>query len=447
MNRRMKKLLALAFCVVSGMQASAQENRSGLIILQQGEEFNVVSQEDAALPLKEIANAHRSSSYGGPRMYLQTEATFLAREYNSTANSQFSLLSSAEFIPGGTYANFVQGADPRLVGLNWINIPAPAVSAVLNPGNTAIDGMAAAPRLTWGLVGEKGWGIQGRYWQMENSVASLGSLVNINQADPAVWRTGALSFGGVAEQFEAKTIDLELTRDIAMGRFVGAATFGARYAETDSSRNTAVDGALRTGTPGITVSGDALQNSFHTADYDFLSQQGVNFEGTGPTFSLSTLCPITKTLSLFTSGRGSVLFGTSSSVAAVEGQMSSLFDDDYVVSRAVAASNDPLYIAELQCGLEWSVPTRFLNGRVFARGAFEYQFWRHSALQSQANINRNDLGDYLDDQIILLPLNNAGQPRGQIQSGVGTTQGEATVSSLTPDFDLIGFSFATGFLW
>lgn len=249
------------------------------------------------------------------------------------------------------------------------------------------------------------------------------------------------------EQFQAQTADLELTRDLDIGRLSGVATIGARYAEIRNSRNNNADGSLRTGTPGLTTVDDALLNSFHTADYDFRSLQGLDFSGTGPTFSLSGIRQLNNNFSLFTSARGSVLFGESRNYASVEGQMSSLFHDDFTSNAAEELSTEPMYITELQLGTQWSRQSKLMNGRFFARGAFEYQFWRHSANQSQAAIDANHLGDYGHDHIILRPLNDLGLNRGEIQSGTGTTRGSAAALGLEPDFDMLGFSITAGYVW
>jgi hypothetical protein len=36
---------------------------------------------------------------------------------------------------------------------------------------------------------------------------------------------------------------------------------------------------------------------------------------------------------------------------------------------------------------------------------------------------------------------------GTVHSGIGTTQGSASVLGLDPHFDLIGFGIATGYVW
>lgn len=461
MDNKLIKLLAILGAIGVPVTTMAQQGGDGMVAENPiaenlvseslADEISIINDAENAIvsaPVKPRGQyRYHNTSSGKARLYVQTEATFLSRQYEQ-AESSFNLLNSAEFVPGGNYTNHVVSpADDRLVGLDWINIPVPALTSELETADQTADMMTGSPRISLGVVGSGGWGLQGRYWRIENSVGAFGPLVNLNPADSEAWRRGALSMTADFERFQAQTADLELTRDLDIGRWSGVATIGARYAEIRNTRNNNVDGSLRTGTPGLTTVDDALLNSFHTADYDFTSLQGLDFNGTGPTFSLSGIRPLNNNFSLFTSARGSVLFGESRNYASVDGQMSSLFHDGFSSDMAEQLSTEPLYIAELQLGAQWSRQSRLMNGRFFARGAFEYQFWRHSANQAQAALDPTQLGDYGHDHIILRPLNNLGQPRGEIQSGTGTTRGFASASGLESDFDMLGFSVTAGFVW
>lgn len=91
-------------------------------------------------------------------MYVQTEATFLSRQYDQSGSS-FNLLNSAEFVPGGTYTDHVVSpADDRLVGLDWINIPVPALTSELGSSDQTADMMTGSPRISLGVVGSVGEG-------------------------------------------------------------------------------------------------------------------------------------------------------------------------------------------------------------------------------------------------------------------------------------------------
>jgi hypothetical protein len=384
----------------------------------------------------------RAANYG-PRMYFQTEATFLSRKYDQP-ETEFRLFNTDEIDVDVAY-----DVDGNFESVDW-DVDSTDQTAFLSPGHELADQLTASPRLSLGIVGASGWGIQGRYWRMENSVGNAGSLIDFDtytnenddvaQDELDAWYRGQLSQTSDFERFNVQTIDLEGSKDFSVYAWRGLATFGARYADVNNVRHTTVDGAIRTGTPGYDPGNgnDVMQDTYHTADYDFATLQSMNFHGAGPTFSLTGIRPLTESFSLFTSGRGSVLFGDSRNFARADGQMSSLFDDEEEGDSEVINSTEELFIAELQLGGQWSRPVRFINGHFFARGAFEYQFWRNSTRRAYAVIDGDELDDFNSTHTI---INN------DIESGIGTTQGNGIAYGLEPDFDLIGFSLSTGFVW
>lgn len=406
----------------------------------------------------------RAANYG-PRMYFQTEATFLSRRYDrpetgfALFNTDSATTSFSTVVDDGTVVvdSVAYDDDGNFENIQWF-VDDPTQTASLTPGHELADQLTASPRLSLGIVGANGWGIQGRYWRMENSVGSNGPLIDFdtytNENDTlapdemAAWYAGQLSQTSDFERFNTQTIDLEGSKDFSVYAWRGLATLGARYADVNNVRNSTVDGAIRTGTPGYEggtvgdlpdqVVQDNMNNTFHTADYDFATLQSMNFHGAGPTFSLTGIRPLTESFSLFTSGRGSVLFGDSRNFAQVDGQMSSLFDDDSNNRSNVINSTEELFIAELQLGGQWSRPVRFINGHFFARGAFEYQFWRNSTARAYADLNQDSLSDFSNIHTII---------NDDIQSGIGTTEGDGYAYGLDPNFDLIGFSLSTGFVW
>jgi hypothetical protein len=355
-------------------------------------------------------------------------------------------------------------ATGSILNLDWdVNTIGPASTAELIPDHLPVDQITASPRVLLGIVGPGGWGLQGRYWMMENSVREYGTLVdfdadiNSNPGDMAAWYAGDLNMTSDFERFQTQIADLEMTRDYRLFHWHGMLFAGARYGEFDNVRNTTVNGEIRTGSPGYNHTNvnfpntvyDRLLDTYHSADYDFVTLQGMSFHGVGPTFGVSGLRPITKRLSLFTSGRGSVLFGETQNYASVNGQMSSLFADDEETASQFLQTTDELYVAETQLGLQLSCPARWLNGRFFARGFFEYQFWRNSIDQAFAEIDPADLGDHGSEHAILETEypNGVTTETGTVHSGIGTTQGSASVLGLDPHFDLIGFGIATGYVW
>lgn len=405
----------------------------------------------------------RAANYG-PRMYFQTEATFLSRRYDrpETGFELFNTDSATTSFPTVEDDTVVvvdsvaYDDDGNFENVQWY-VDNTTQTASLTPGHELADQLTASPRLSLGIVGASGWGIQGRYWRMENSVGSNGPLIDfdtytngndtISPDEMAAWYAGQLSQTSDFERFNVQTIDLEGSKDFSFYAWRGLATFGARYADLNNVRHSTVDGAIRTGAPGIEgdlypslplITNDDMNDTYHTADYDFATLQSMNFHGVGPTFSLTGIRPLTESFSLFTSGRGAVLFGDSRNFARVDGQMSSLFDDDSNVDSDVINSTEELFIAELQLGGQWSRPVRFINGHFFARGAFEYQFWRNSTERAYADLNQNSLDDFSNIHTII---------NDDIQSGIGTTEGDGYAYGLEPDFDLIGFSLSTGFVW
>jgi hypothetical protein len=404
----------------------------------------------------------------GPRMYFQTEATFLSRRLDQ-APTEFYLYNASNGV-SGTNSQVDPGsllydnATGSILNLDWdVNTIGPASTAELIPDHLPVDQITASPRVLLGIVGPGGWGVQGRYWMMENSVREYGTLVdfdadiNSNPGDMAAWYAGDLNMTSDFERFQTQIADLEMTRDYRLFHWHGMLFAGARYGEFDNVRNTTVNGEIRTGSPGYNHTNvnfpstvyDRLLDTYHSADYDFVTLQGMSFHGVGPTFGVSGLRPITKRLSLFTSGRGSVLFGETQNYASVNGQMSSLFADDEETASQFLQTTDELYVAETQLGLQLSCPARWLNGRFFARGFFEYQFWRNSIDQAFAEIDPADLGDHGSEHAILETEypNGVTTETGTVHSGIGTTQGSASVLGLDPHFDLIGFGIATGYVW
>ena len=200
-----------------------------------------------------------------------------------------------------------------------------------------------------------------------------------------------------------------------------------------------VDGGLQTGAPGVTAptgSIDNLLNTFHTADYDLGSRQAASFRGTGLTTSLTGMRPFAfnPQFALFTSMRGSVLYGDSVNSAQTYAAMDSFYNSDFASNSETLRSSNELYIAELQLGSQWSRNVNFLNGRVFASAAEEYQFWRNNAAQANAASVAGDLGS-------IRPITDSSGEAG----GIGVTQGDSIAKGLAQEFDMIGASFAASF--
>lgn len=304
-------------------------------------------------------------------LYLGIEAVFLAPQYDGNGAATFGLQDMA-------------GGGGVQIGGN---------------GNSA-DRLTSAPRITLGWIGERGWGVQGRYWKMNNSVSSVDfpSFGAGNQIQP---------LGGI-DAFEAYTIDLELTKQFSRGGWNMFGTLGARYADYDHSHTNSVAGSVSNG-----ISNDAfLLGSF----------QNESFNGTGLTSSIAALRPFKRNpnLALFASARGSTLFGNAGTTAVAASSFGGTFGNANSVNGATDDSDETMFIGEFQTGLQWSRCTTALPGRFFARGAFEYQYWDTS---------------------------NGNATAFATSGTAGSSSGSTYVTGGKQGFDLVGFSVMTGFAW
>lgn len=267
----------------------------------------------------------RSCCYGGCKPYVDIESTFLAPILDGNT------LSASAFDVTTTYAF---------------------------TGNTSgMSYLAAAPRVTLGLGSCCGRGARFRYWQMNSSHFETNSL---NFADPNDF-TGFTSTG----QFRAYTFDLEATREFCCCHKTFLGFFGVRYVGLSQAES---------------LYAQVLTQPFP----DLLTAHGVSqsqFYGTGLTWGLQCVEPICckcwGELDFFAAGRGSAIFGSSSAAVASSAQIGGAGAVAVSNNQANADQQNTLMIGELQTGLQW---TRYVCGpccvqRVFARFAFEYQYW------------------------------------------------------------------------
>lgn len=437
---------------------------------------------------------YRGPGGPGPATYFFTEATFFQRNYD-VMQGQYGLQNSAPSLntpPGtlptsgfynsvsGTNISFNSTYDPY--AYSWGVDPAQTVNSISSPYSSA-NQFTGAPRLTLGHVFGNGWGVQGRYWTMENAVGYDG----LNPSTPAV----AGNFNGVlgrtegSQQFAAQTIDLEATRDLSIGRWWGLGTIGARYAEFTDYRSDSALGRIRTGADPTNTTGQVPDiGMYSNAMYSFGNSYGSEMYGTGLTFSLQGLRPIADSdFAIYTLARGSTLWGETRSFATSDVAYDSFYGSDFNQSSQLnSLNNQTYYIAELQLGVQWSRDVRWLNGRFFTRAGFEYQWWR--GLVNQANAATQVVGDrnatppaqnVANSPVTVaggntppgpatvpvanntgtyfnVPANNTtGAPATtalpQYLRGIGTTGGFASQSGGIADFDLIGFSVGCGFMW
>lgn len=459
---RFARLVAVALAACSGSVASSQ------VVDQAGQDplVSTVSHSDHGIVAAAVDQPHFNSKsfriprkYCGPTMNFQAEAMFLSRRYD-VASADFGLGRASEVLIDSNWetgSGVDDNGDGEFESVEWDLVADSFAETAFEDGNFGrADQLTGMPRLTLGVVGEHGLGIQGRYWRMENSIGRYGLPVDFSGFTPYPsgsdldedWENGDLQRLAGFEQFSAETNDLELTKDFCVLGWSGLATFGVRHGSYNNYRINAVDGGIATGAAGLNSpdyfpngpdpsSGiDDLYDTYHTAAYDLGSRQSASFRGTGLTSSLTALRPFAfnPELALFTSMRGSVLYGDSVNESQTYAAMDSFYNSDFDSVTDTIRSSNELYIAELQLGTQWSRNVRFLNGRMFARAAFEYQFWRNNAARASSE---SEVGDEGDTRPITELSGDAG--------GIGRTTGYAAARGLAQEFDLIGASFSAGF--
>jgi hypothetical protein len=260
---------------------------------------------------------------GGCRcgLYVGVEATYLAPLYDESAS---------------------------LFALTDVTVPA---GVVLQPDFDTAEELTGAPRISLGYVGKRGIGVQLRYWEM-TSAASQNDL-----PDPIVGNQ--LQILGGQDTFDAYTIDLELTKEFCHRDWNLLGTFGVRNANIDHGRVERATGF---------VNGDV---------FSLGAQTGEDFHGTGLTFSLSGLKTINpcRGLAIYTSLRGSTLWGSARTTAITSSSFSGPGGNAGSVNGAITTEDETMFIGEVGAGLQWSRCVRDFNSRMFARVGVEYQYW------------------------------------------------------------------------
>lgn len=230
------------------------------------------------------------------------------------------------------------------------DVTVPAGIAVQSDFDTAEE-LTGAPRITLGYVGRRGIGVQLRYWEM-TSAASRNDL-----PDPIVGNQ--IQVLGGEDNFNAYTIDLELTKEFCHRGWNLLGTFGVRHANIDHGRVERVTGF---------VNGDV---------FSLGAQTGEDFHGTGLTFSLSGLKTINpcRGLAFYTSLRGSTIWGPATTTAITNSSFSGPGGTAGSINGAITEEDETMFIGEIGAGLQWSRCVRDFNGRMFARVGVEYQYW------------------------------------------------------------------------
>jgi hypothetical protein len=270
-----------------------------------------------------------------------------------------------------------------------------AVLGGVSSSDADLNGFYITPRLTLGVQGEC-WGIQARYWRMDESrsAADISPLFNT---------------GYIAENtFKAETVDLEVTRLFCYRETEYCASFGVRYAQLQESNCLSANDIVN----------DEILGGWARSRH--------NFGGAGLTGALIGKRPVgCKNFNLFYGLRASVVWDNgitneAESYATSLNANSGAFAVAPGYAQTVANSN--MFIGEFQIGGQWDFDLRCVCAKAFVRTAFEYQYWKDTCTGLAASTS------------------SASSDGGQLWS-------VATAGSTDGHVDLVGLSIATGLTW
>lgn len=193
------------------------------------------------------------------------------------------------------------------------------------------DALKGGVRFVLGKESCCGFGAQVRYFTYENSFAYDG-----------LWDAGSGTLSVIGEsEISVDAIDVELTQRGSFSSWDLVVTGGLRYGSVDISQ----PGGFFGGIPALIFAGGT----------------GVEFEGVGPTFSLSAQRPVGHGLSVFGRARTALLFGD---IDVTPG---------FRAGGVFTIENEFTQVWEFQFGLNYE---RELNNSTFVGGIFwEAQRW------------------------------------------------------------------------
>jgi hypothetical protein len=219
------------------------------------------------------------------------------------------------------------------------------------------------PRVWLGYFGENGMGIRARYWQYDHNADPLTltatpttfpGATSVTVIFPAAISTGAPGDTlNVASGLEVHTVDIEGAMRRSFSGLELLVSGGFRYASMEQHFDSVV---TRGGAPIGVLNWDR------------------KFEGGGLTVGGEARKSLASSrLSVFGSGRGSLLYGEKDLTRSVVGDVTpapTTTPPFMVLDDADEVSG----IFELSAGLEWSRQTQNF-GDLFVRGAYETQLW------------------------------------------------------------------------
>jgi hypothetical protein len=252
-----------------------------------------------------------------------------------------------------------------------------------------------APRLTLGRELSENWGVQTRFFYLSDT-DSDGQPLPTPAAPVAL-----LSESGL----RLYTIDVEAVRHIRRENWKIDATGGVRHGSLDM--NSAVSAA------GVFNGGADFASS--------TAASGSSFDGTGLTGALIGRRQLgSSRASLFTSARGSVLWGDADAYAAAASNVLTTGGAGTNFQGALGQGSTEMTIIELAIGVQWDWALRCVPANAFFRTSFEYQNWD------------------VDDNGAAFAVGGAAAP------GAATV---AAASAGPAEVDLYGLVLGAGFTW
>lgn len=284
-------------------------------------------------------------------------------------------------------------------------------------GTDDIDDLYVAPRLWLGVQGCL-WGVNARYWHMRANEGSFDPTLGTDGS----WdgpNCGQQDFGfNSCNDFEAYTVDLEVTRRVCLHDCWMQFALGVRHAEIE--HNAALSAAALADDSVLFGFANAHRQSRGTGLL-------LGWYGRKPIFPCSCV-------NWFYNFRWSALWGPTET-AAETGVLTTLTssDPDAVASAgsvngASTVANDTMFIGEIQLGLEWDYALRCLPANAFCRLAVEYQRWSSGTGYSQSN---SFAGSGIDNNGVV----------------TAATLGDAFAIADAPELDLVGLAVSTGLTW
>jgi len=248
----------------------------------------------------------------------------------------------------------------------------PASSQTLTSGGADIEGMTLAPRVTFGIRQESGWGLRARAFRLSASQDGFNPV------------TGVGDIGGTSfSRLDMYYMDLEVTRDACFGSWNVLAALGVRHAAIERAESLSAAGVVDLGGGNV----------------DVIAASGLasrSFHGTGLTAALQgTRKAPCRGFSWYWNLRGSFLSGDNDTFSSSSAILSGAFGSANSFDQALNIDSDTLFIGEAQLGLEWSRELACLPGRAFARFGVEGQYWDANVGNSTSSSSATTVGESL----------------------------------------------------